>query len=200
MKRYKTVDLVTIALVAAILCILAPISIPLAFSPIPITLGWFAVVLAGIILGKRKGIICVLVYILLGAVGLPVFSGYTGGFQKILGPSGGYLWGYLFLVWMTGFFVELCSRNLRWMMAGASVGALLGGIICYGLGTLWMALQMDMTFMEALWAGVIPFIPLDLAKTVIAVIACCPIRQTLIGQGLLHTTGKRHNSEIKREQ
>lgn len=200
MNHLKTVDLVTIALVAAILCILAPISIPLAFTPIPITLGWFAVVLAGIVLGRRRGTVCVLVYILLGAAGLPVFSGYSGGLQRILGPNGGYLWGYLFLVWMTGFFVELCSRSLRRMMAGAIAGALLGGIICYGLGTLWMALQMGMTFTEALWAGVIPFLPLDLVKIVIAVIACCPIRQALIAQGLLCAVDRRHGSGDKRYQ
>lgn len=187
MKRLKTVDLVTIALVAAILCILAPISIPLAFSPVPITLGWFCIVMSGIVLGRKKGTICVLVYILLGAVGLPVFSGYTGGFQKILGPTGGYLWGYLFMVWLIGFFVELCTKNVKMMMVGAAAGAVLGGVVCYALGTLWMMLQLQMSFMEALWSGVIPFVPLDLLKSAIAVISCCPIRQVLISQGLLQT-------------
>lgn len=181
----KTVDLVTIALVAAILCILAPISIPLTFSPIPITLGMFAVYMAGIILGRRRGTICVLVYILLGAVGLPVFSGYAGGFQKILGPSGGYLWGYLFLAWLTGFFVERFSKNMKSMILGAVLGALSGTVVCYAFGTLWMGLQLHMTPMEALWAGVIPFIPLDLVKLVLAVVVCCPVRKGLMSQGLL---------------
>lgn len=181
MKNFKTVDFVTIALVAAVLCILAPVSITLGFTPIPITLGLFAVVMAGIILGRVRGTICVLVYILLGAVGLPVFSGYMGGIQKIAGPTGGYLWGYLFLVWITGYFVERFAGN--WYMS--FFGALVGTIVCYGFGTLWMGLQLKMTPMEALWAGVIPFIPFDLIKIIIAVVACCPVRNALVRQNLI---------------
>lgn len=181
MKRLQTVDLVTIALVAAILCILAPVSITLGFTPIPVTLGLFAVVMAGIILGKNKGTICVLVYILLGAVGLPVFSGYIGGIQKIAGPSGGYLWGYLLLVWVTGFFVEKFAG--KWYMV--LLGAMLGTVLCYAFGTVWMGIQLEMSPVEALWAGVIPFIPFDIVKLIIAVAACCPVRNILIQQNLI---------------
>ena len=180
MKQLRTVDFVTIALVAAILCILAPISITLGFTPIPITLGMFAIVMAGVILGSRKGALCVLIYILIGAVGLPVFSGYTGGIQKIAGPSGGYLWGYLFLAWFTGYFVEKFAG--KWYMA--LTGALIGSAICYAFGTVWMGVQLSMGPMEALWAGVIPFLPFDLVKIAVAVIACCPVRTMLIQQNL----------------
>ncbi len=181
MKKFKTVDLVTIALVAAIVCILAPISVPLNFTQINLTLGTFAVVMAGIILGKTKGTICILVYILLGAVGLPVFSGFMGGIQKIAGPSGGYLWGYLFLVWFTGFFMEKFAG--KWYMC--FLGAVIGMVICYGFGTVWMGVQLHLGPMEALWAGVIPFIPFDLAKFVVAVAACCPVRRALVRAELL---------------
>ena len=181
MKRYKTIDLAIIALVAAVLCILAPVSIPLGFTPIPITFGIFMVVLTGIILGSVRGVICILVYILLGAVGLPVFSGYIGGIQKIIGPTGGYLWGYLILVWMTGFFVKKFYG--KWYMV--LIGALLGMISCYAFGTIWIMLQLQLSLLEALWAGVIPFLPFDLLKIVIAVLICCPIRKQLIQQNLL---------------
>ncbi|MCI8893487.1 MAG: biotin transporter BioY [Lachnospiraceae bacterium] len=192
MKKMTTAELVTIALVAAILCILAPISIPVGFTPIPITLGWFAVVMAGIVLGGKKGTVCVLIYILLGAAGLPVFSGYSGGFQKILGPSGGYLWGYLFLAWLTGCFAEMGGRNLAQMMRRTAVGAVLGAVICYAFGTVWMGVQLHMTPMEALWAGVIPFVPLDAAKTVLALAACCPLRQRLVSLGLIPVKSEPH--------
>lgn len=190
MNRLKTVELVTIALVAAILCILSPISIPLGFSPIPITLSLFCVVLAGIILGRKKGTICVLLYILIGAVGVPVFSGYSGGFQKILGPSGGYIWGYLLLVWVTGLFSENCRGSRLKNMAGTFCGAVVGTAFCYTLGTIWMGCMLHMTPAEALWAGVIPFLPFDLIKILIAVTACCPVRQILLSQGLIR--GKIH--------
>ncbi len=185
MKRMKTVDLVTVALMAAILCILAPISIPLSFSPIPLTLGMFAVYMAGILLGREKGTLCVLIYLLLGAVGLPVFSGYSGGFQKIIGPTGGYLWGYLFLAWLTGLFVELFEKSVKMTMLGAVIGAVTGTAVCYAFGTLCMGLQLSMTPMQALWAGVIPFVPLDLVKLALAVVVCCPIRHLLLSQGLI---------------
>lgn len=185
MKHMKTVDLVTIALLAALLCILAPISIPLSFSPIMVTLGMFAVYMAGILMGPVKGTCCVLVYLLLGAVGLPVFSGYSGGFQKILGPSGGYLWGYLFLAWLTGFFVEKLGRTAKMTVLGAVIGGLTGTVVCYAFGTFWMGVQLSMTPMEALWAGVIPFIPLDLIKLFLAAAICCPIRRLLLAQGLI---------------
>lgn len=181
MKNLKTVDLVIIALSAAILCILAPVSIPLGFTPIPLTLGLFAVVMAGILLGSVRGMVCVLVYILLGAAGLPVFSGYTAGIPKIAGPTGGYLWGYLFLAFLTGFFVERFRQ--KWYMC--LVGAILGTAVCYGFGTVWLGVQLSMGPMEALWAGVLPFLPFDFIKIILAVAVCCPVRAALSRQNLL---------------
>lgn len=181
MRNLKITDLVTIALVAAILCILAPASITLGFTPIPITLGTFAMLMAGIILGRTRGTVCVLVYILLGAVGLPVFSGYMGGVQKILGPTGGYIWGYLFLVWITGFFVEYFKG--KWYMC--LVGAVLGTAACYAFGTLWMMISLQMSFLEAVIAGVVPFIPFDIVKIIIAVVALTPVRSILVRQNLI---------------
>lgn len=181
MRNLKTADFVTIALVAAIMCILAPASIPLGFTLIPITLGTFAVLMAGIILGRTRGTICVLIYILLGAVGLPIFSGYTGGIQKILGPTGGYLWGYLFLVWITGFFVEHFKG--KWYMC--AIGSVLGVAFCYFFGTIWMMISLNMTFWQAFAQGVAPFVVFDLAKIVVAVVACLPVRQILLRQNLI---------------
>lgn len=181
MKKLKTDDLVIIALSAAILCILAPVSIPLGFTPIPLTLGLFAVILAGILLGSVRGTICVLVYILLGAVGLPVFSGYTGGIPKIAGPTGGYLWGYLLLAFLAGFFTERFKG--AWYMCLA--GAILGTVVCYAFGTVWLGIQLSMGPMEALWAGVIPFLPFDFLKIILAVAVCCPVRAALLRQNLL---------------
>lgn len=191
MRHLKTLDLVTIALVAAILCILSPISIPLGFTPIPMTLGVFAMVLSGILLGSVKGTLCVLIYILIGAAGIPVFSGYGAGLSKIAGPSGGYLWGYLFLAAITGFFVEKFAA--KWYMV--LLGAILGMMVCYAFGTIWMALQLSMGPMEALWAGVVPFLPLDVAKIVLAVLVGCPVRAALVAQNLISVKSVHKNQK-----
>ena len=110
-KKVNVKDMTVIALVTAVICIIAPFSIPIAISPIPITLALFALFLAGIILGKWKGVVCTVIYLLLGMVGLPVFNGFSGGVQKLVGPTGGYLIGYLFLVFFTGLFVEKISKQ-----------------------------------------------------------------------------------------
>ncbi|MFP3154487.1 biotin transporter BioY [Lachnospiraceae bacterium ZAX-1] len=181
MKKITTKDIVLIGLIAAILCILAPISIPIPISPVSITLGLFAVVMAGILLGKWQGLLCVAVYILIGMVGMPVFSNYSGGIQKIAGPSGGYLIGYLALVWIVGFFVEKFPSKIYMYF----VGAVIGTVLCYAIGTLWMKVLLNLTFVEALMMGVIPFIPLDMVKIILAVLSCYPVRKTLKKQNLL---------------
>ena len=96
-RRWTAAQLAMTGLMAAVLCILGPISLPLPFSPVPISLGTLAVYLAAVILGGRLGTVSCALYLLLGLAGLPVFSGYAGGAAKLFGPTGGYLTGYLFL-------------------------------------------------------------------------------------------------------
>lgn len=91
----RVYSLCVTALFAAILAVLSPLSIPLPFTPVPLSLGTFAVYLAAAAGGVRWGTLSVAVYLLLGAVGIPVFAGYSGGLQVLVGPTGGYLIGYL---------------------------------------------------------------------------------------------------------
>lgn len=181
MHRFKTVDFVISSLIAAVLCILAPVSVPLGFTPIPVTMGLFVIIMAGILLGPSRGSLCVAIYILLGAIGLPVFSGYMGGIQKIFGPTGGYILGYILLVWICGYFTEYFSGK-RYM---CFLGIILGTSVCYVFGTIWMSLQLQISFVEALWLGVIPFLPVDILKMFLAVMICCPIRSRLIRESLI---------------
>ena len=145
-KKVNVKDMTVIALVTAVICIIAPFSIPIAISPIPITLALFALFLAGIILGKWKGVVCTVIYLLLGMVGLPVFNGFSGGVQKLVGPTGGYLIGYLFLVFFTGLFVEKFPNKIPMYF----VGGIIGIIVCYAFGTVWFVLQYKVGFLEAL--------------------------------------------------
>ena len=177
-KKVNVKDMTVIALVTAVICIIAPFSIPIAISPIPITLALFALFLAGIILGKWKGVVCTVIYLLLGMVGLPVFNGFSGGVQKLVGPTGGYLIGYLFLVFFTGLFVEKFPNKIPMYFV-------VGIIVCYAFGTVWFVLQYKVGFLEALTMCVFPYIPMDLVKLVAAVIIGSQVRKILIRQNLI---------------
>lgn len=181
MKKITVKDMTIIAMVTAVICIIAPFSIPIAISPIPITLALFALFLAGIILGKWKGVISTVVYLLLGMVGLPVFTGFTGGVQKLAGPTGGYLVGYIFLVFFIGLFVEKFPNKMPMYF----VGGILGIIACYAFGTVWFIIQYKVGLLEALTMCVFPYIPLDLVKLILAVLIGYQVRKILLKQNLI---------------
>ena len=147
MRKLKIQELVLAALMTAVLAILSPISIPI--GPVPISLGTFAVCLSVTILGKNLGTVSYLTYLLLGLAGLPVFSNYEGGLAKLLGPTGGYLIGMLFLSLLGGFGAVpvLSSGDSSLLYHGNVVafqGSLLGlyeGIICWGSSLYWTGLH-----------------------------------------------------------
>ena len=162
----KTHKLTLIGLFTAFLCILGPIAIILPFSPVPLSLGTLGVLLACLLLGTKNGLFCTILYLILGFVGLPVFTGFTGGVGKLLGPTGGYLLGYLFLASVGGYLAECWKKNLLLQV----LGLFLGMCCCYLLGTLWLMFQADMNIQTALWAGVIPYVPFDICKIAGAVL------------------------------
>ena len=105
-QKIRTKQMVLIALMTAVTCVLGPLSIPLPFSPVPISLTNFAIFLAIFVLGMKSGTISFIIYLLLGAVGVPVFSSFRGGFQVLAGPTGGYLIGFIFLALIMGFALD----------------------------------------------------------------------------------------------
>ena len=111
-QKIRTKQMVLIALMTAVTCVLGPLSIPLPFSPVPISLTNFAIFLAIFVLGMKSGTISFIIYLLLGAVGVPVFSSFRGGFQVLAGPTGGYLIGFIFLALIMGFALEHFDRKL----------------------------------------------------------------------------------------
>ena len=166
----KTKDLSLCAIIAAFLCIVAPLSVPI--GPIPITLALFFVYLAGALLGWKRGLIAVAVYVLLGAVGLPVFSGYQGGIQKLLGVTGGYIVGYLPCVAIVGLAADKCAEK-KWALPVAMV---VGTIVLYFIGTVWFMITTKNTLAASLGMCVIPFLPGDAVKIVVATILAMMIR------------------------
>lgn len=176
-ERRKTYDMAYIAVFAVLMAICSWISIPTA---IPFTLQTFAVFLAVTVLGGKRGTMSVLVFVLLGAVGVPVFAGFTGGLYVILGNTGGYIIGFLFaglLMWLTE---SLFGRKM-WVQA---VSMLLGMAAYYVFGTIWfMIVYMRTTGPVGLTAVlgwcVLPFIIPDLIKAAMALFLGNTLRKPL---------------------
>ena len=167
MKRTNRIhDIAYIALFTALLAICAWIAVPVS---IPFTLQTAAVFLAVGLLGWRRGTIAVAVYILLGALGAPVFSGFRGGFGVLLGATGGYIFGFLPAAAVSGAIMDRFGRKM-WVMLGAMA---LGMIICYLFGTAWfvwvyMRSAKEMGFFGALGICVVPYLLPDALKLLLA--------------------------------
>ena len=165
-QKIKTKQMVLIALMTAVTCVLGPLSIPLPFSPVPISLTNFAIFLAIFVLGMKNGTISFIIYLLLGAVGVPVFSSFRGGLQVLAGPTGGYLIGFIFLALIMGFALDHFDRKL----VPTIIGMIIGMAVCYPFGTVWLAKLLSLSFKEGLMMGVIPYLAGDVAKIIIAAI------------------------------
>ncbi len=157
-------EMTSIALFTAVTCILAPLSIPI--GPVPITLTNLVLYFSIYMLGTRDAAVSYLIYLLLGFVGLPVFSGFTGGPGKLFGPTGGYLIGFIVMIIIAGILIPKAKgrRGVEGIVFAA------GTVIVYLLGTIWLSYSAGMDFRAALFAGVIPFIPGDAVKIILAVI------------------------------
>ena len=175
--QFRTRGLVQAALFAALLCVLSPIAIPV--GPVPVTLGVFVVLLAGVVLPWKRASAAVLVYILIGLAGLPVFSGGGGGFGVLAGPTGGYLWCYLPMAAL----VSRLSRGGGWKMA--AFASILGVLLCYLLGTLQFTIVMNCGWGEALALCVWPFVPFDAAKILGAALLGTRLKRQLQAAELL---------------
>ena len=174
-KSSKAQTLTFIALSTAITCILGPLSIVIPISPVPISLTILAIFISVYAIGLKKGMVSLLLYFLIGFIGLPVFSNFKGGFNVLIGPTGGYIIGFVFVVLCAGFFIDKFESKIYMHV----IGMVLGTILCYITGTAWLAYQSQMTFIEALFTGVIPFIWADAIKIIIAAIVGPKLRKAL---------------------
>lgn len=164
----KVLDLVYIAIGAALIAICSWISIPTA---VPFTLQTFAVFFVLLALGGERGTLATLVYVLLGAVGVPVFAGFSGGIGVLLGNTGGYIIGFLF----TGLIYILFTKFFKKNIVMKVVALVLGLAVCYAFGTAWfmhvyMKSSGEVGLLTVLGWCVFPFIIPDLLKLVLAVV------------------------------
>lgn len=166
-------QMAVIAVMTAVTCVIAPFSLPI--GPVPVSLGSFAIYLSVYVLGWKRATLSCIIYLLLGLVGIPVFSGWQAGPAKVFGPTGGYMLGYLLVTVVSGILIDRFYHKI-WAGAFALV---LGTLLLYGAGTAWLAYQANMNFTDALWAGVIPFIPGDIVKIIVAMAVGIPVRSRL---------------------
>ncbi|MBU3186742.1 biotin transporter BioY [Clostridium estertheticum] len=177
-KKINIHHLTLIGVMAAVICILGPLSLPIGIVPISLTN--LAIYFSVYVLGQKRGTLSYIVYLFIGLVGLPVFSGFSGGFTKLFGPTGGYLIGFIFMAFISGIFIDKFSNKIYMCF----LGMILGTIVTYIFGTAWLAYQLNMTFNASLAVGVLPFIPGDIVKMVIGSLIGPQIKKRLISAGL----------------
>lgn len=138
----------------------ALLSVPLPLTPVPMTLQTFFIMLAGYVLGARWGGVSILLYLLLGAAGLPVFSGGSAGAGHLLGPTAGFLWSFPIAAFVVGAFAEAGDGRPGAQRLGFKVaGAVAGSVVIYALGTVQLMNFFEMGVWQAIAVGVVPFVP-----------------------------------------
>ena len=155
-------DICYIAVFTALIAIMAQISIPLP-AGVPFTLQTLAIPLAGIILGAKRGTIAAVVYVLLGAVGVPVFAGFTGGPQTIVGYTGGFIVSFPLMALTAGLVADKSIKNISFW-----AGLVAGAVLNYAIGTVWFMVVAKSGLAEAFFACVVPFIPTAIVKIILA--------------------------------
>ena len=183
MRSQKTICMAEIALLSAVLCVISPVTIPVPASPVPLSLALLGVYLAAILLGAKKGALCVLLYLLIGMVGLPVFSGFSGGAGMLLGPTGGYLIGYIPCALITGWLgrrkIRKNSLSGRWQVIWNGISMAAGTLVCYVFGTGWFLVIMKgaYTLSQALLVCVVPYLVFDSIKILAAAVLAVPVQR-----------------------
>ncbi|MBC8570319.1 biotin transporter BioY [Zongyangia hominis] len=171
--KSRTQKITFCALFAALTAILSQLAIPI--GTVPINLAMLAVFIAGGVLGPVYGTISMVVYVALGAVGVPVFAMFTGGVAILVGPTGGYIAGYIAAAWLTGLLISKGSGK-AWQSAAAMVAGL---ALCYLLGTAWFMVSTGTPLAAALLACVAPFLPGDAIKIAAATLVVRVLKKQL---------------------
>jgi biotin transport system substrate-specific component len=176
MEIEKIRQMVLSCLMASLAAVGAYLLVPL--GPVPVTLTTLFVLLAGLLLGSRQGLASMGLYLLVGLIGLPVFSGGRGGIGHLLGPTGGYLAGFCLAAWVTGFI----SERTRGHLAGQVLAVAAGSLSVYAVGLPWLRTVANLSWSQALFAGMAPFLPGDAAKALAALALARAIRPILSRQ------------------
>lgn len=174
-QNKKIKSMILISMFTAVISVLSYVSIPLPFSPVNLTGQTLGVMLIGSILSPMEAFLSMVVYLLLGAVGLPVFSGGHSGLGSLFGPTGGFLFGFLIAAVIISVLRGTGKSVTRLIMAN-----LIGGIIVvYCVGVPFLAFSLHMTLAKAAMVGAVPFIIGDLIKVAIASVSAAALNKRL---------------------
>jgi len=165
--------MVLASLMAALTAVGAYIHVPI--GPVPIVLSTLFVLLAGLLLGSRWGPASMALYLLVGAIGIPVFAGGRGGLAHFFGPTGGYLFGYILSAWITG----LISEHSRGLLILEIFAVAVGSLTIYSLGIPWLKVVTQMSWPKTLIVGMVPFLIGDAVKASVALVLARAIRPIL---------------------
>lgn len=171
--------MMTTALFAAIIAVLAQITIPLPL--VPITGQTLAIGLAATILGAKYGTLSVLIYLIMGAIGLPVFAQMSGGLGILFGPTGGFLIAFIPTAFIIGLFLEIKDFTLK----NAIIANLIGTFLSLFIGTVWLKIIVQLTWSAAFLTGFLPFIAVGILKAFLAAWAGIIVRQRLASNNLI---------------
>ncbi len=160
---------------AALLAVASYVSFTLPLTDVPFTLQVLVVLLAGLVLGPGLGALSVVLYIVLGAVGVPVFAGGAAGIGVIIGPFGGYILAWPFAAAISG---ALGQRGIALRLLGAALGI----VVIYAGGVTGLHIAQGATWHNAVLLGAIPFLPVDLVKGIVAALIAPPLRRLALQQ------------------
>ncbi len=177
MKNKSLYKIARCGIFAAIICVCSFIAIPIGV--IPVTASLMCIMLSGIVLTPLEAFAATVVYVIMGALGLPVFSGGSGGIGVLLGPTGGYIWSYPFCALLVSFISHIKVKNKILSFAVPFFGSITGTLPCYTLGTVQYMLVCNASFYTALVACVIPFVIVDVLKAATATVIGVPLRKRL---------------------
>jgi biotin transport system substrate-specific component len=179
LSKRRTIHVTLTALFAALIAAGTFIAIPLPFSPVPIVLQNLFALLAGLILGPLHGSAAAGLYLIAGAVGAPVFAGASGGFVHIIGPTGGFLLGYLLSAFSAGLIAGSPRGGLKTPLWRIVLAVLAGLLVVYVPGVIRLKFALAGSWRQALIAGFVPFIPGDLIKGILAVPIALRLRRAV---------------------
>lgn len=178
-KKNALRTIVLTGMMTAVLAVLSIIVIPMP-TGVPVTLQTFAVAICGYILGWKMGAVSAFLYMLLGAIGVPIFAGMTGGFGILIGPTGGFIFGFIF---MTG----LCGLGVKKGFPGKSfVFGALGLIVCHLLGVAQFALVTGTGLWKAFLLASAPYLIKDAVSVAVAAVVAIGVRRALSAASLMH--------------
>lgn len=161
-SKMKIQDICSIAVMTAVIAVMAQISIPMPMG-VPMTMQTFAITLAAVVLGAKRGGLATLIYVLLGAVGIPVFAGFSGGIQNIMGPTGGFIISFPIMAFLIGLGMKYRKKKGMFLLF-----LVIGTVSNYVIGVIMFCIIMNSSVAAAMAACVIPFIPTAVIKAVLA--------------------------------